>query len=198
MENVAGPWPLPQRGSTEGKRLPEPWPEMGIHFIQKAKILVVPCIFSFFYVNISMEWPFLWQSVHGELEGEGRTSSPSPPFYGIPSTRECGGLSLPGACAGGPRRVPPLPCTVWMFPVQPRPVLDYDPQLRRQSRGRAIHWAGACAARSRGTSPARRNNPMENAKQNKMAPPQSSQADRFNVAARHVLHAHPGDVQHRG
>ncbi len=23
-------------------------------------------------------------------------------------------------------------------------------------------------------------------------------ADRFNVAARHVLHAHPGDVQHRG
>ena len=47
-----------------------------------------------------MEWPFLWQSVHGELEGEGRTSSPSPPFYGIPSTRECGGLSLPGACAG--------------------------------------------------------------------------------------------------
>ena len=51
MENVAGPWPLSQRGSTEGKRLPEPWPEMGIHFIQKAKILVVPCIFSSFYVK---------------------------------------------------------------------------------------------------------------------------------------------------
>ena len=107
MENVAGPWPLPQRGSTEGKRLPEPWPEMGIHFIQKAKILVVPCIFSFFYVKYNNGMAIFVAVCPWRIGRGGKDLFAQPAVLWNPIHAGVRGPFAAGGLRRGPRRVPP-------------------------------------------------------------------------------------------
>ena len=107
MENVAGPWPLPQRGSTEGKRLPEPWPEMGIHFIQKAKILVVPCIFSFFYVKYTNGMAIFVAVCPWRIGRGGKDLFAQPAVLWNPIHAGVRGSFAAGGLRRGPRRVPP-------------------------------------------------------------------------------------------
>lgn len=197
MENVAGPWPLSQRGSTEGKRLPEPWPEMGIHFIQKAKILVVPCIFSFFSKIYQWNGHFCgslsmanWKGREGPLRPARRSMESHP--RGSAGVFRCRGL------APGPKTSSAPPCTAWMFLAQPRPVLDYDPQLAPPVEGAGDSLGGSLRRPVKGNITPQEEQPYGKCKTKQNGHRPNLPADRFNVAARHVLHAHPGDVQHRG
>lgn len=78
-----------------------------------------------------------------------------------------------------------------MFLAQPRPVLDYDPQLAPPVEGAGDSLGGSLRRPVKGNITPQEEQPYGKCKTKQNGHRPNLPADRFNVAARHVLHAHP-------